>query len=323
MKAAAETGNYIITETAGDDDAYIRLRGLWCATFGDSPDFVDAVYDRFGSDIKGYIVADESGEALSALTCYRCGEFESKPVFVSYAVCTREDARGRGLAGMLTKHVRDKVIAEGGISIVSPAEPSLEKYYADLGYEPVFFASKRAVLSPDLDMDDFEDADDFDLDFGDGDEDFEALSPGLDLQSLDTGKYQRYREAFLTGRPHIELGNSMLGLVHEVSLGGAGLFAINRGDAVCAVSEADAYKVVISELLVNPVLYEISADIDAEIASMIAKHFGAAEAEYSVPGGSHCQSMAAGMDAIRYLAEDEDCEEGYIYKEAYFGFPIE
>ena len=77
---------------------YEGLQSLWCEVFGDPPDFVDAFYENFSGDITGYVMISEEGEVCSALTCHRCGAYCEKPVYVSYAVCTRSDMRGLGLA---------------------------------------------------------------------------------------------------------------------------------------------------------------------------------------------------------------------------------
>lgn len=310
------TANDYAIKTTDEAGVYEGLRELWCATFGDDPEYVDFTYENFGEDIRGYAAVDSDGQAASCLTLYRCGEFEGRPVYVSYAVCTREDSRGLGLAGSLSKAVMEEVVSQGGISIVSPADNSLETFYTKLGYEPFFFVSDRAVMSPDLDMDEFEDFDEYDMDFGG--EEFEAVTPALDIRKIDSGAYGRYREAFLSGRPHVELSEDMLRLAAAESLDGDSMYSINGGDAVCIVEEAGPARVVLTELLVSPVLLEISGDIDAEIAAMIAKHFDAAETVYRTPGPGRCQSMAAGLPA------DMDKEEsGYVYEEAYYGFPVE
>jgi len=311
----AISNDYAI-KTTDDPGVYEGLRELWCVTFGDEPEYVDATYDYFGGDIRGYAAVDRDGQVASCLTLYKCGVFEDRPVYVSYAVCTREDSRGLGLAGSLSKAVMEEVISQGGISIVSPAERSLEDFYAGLGYEPYFFVSERAVMSPDLDADEFDDFDDYDMDFGT--DETEPLSPALELKRIDAGSYSRYREAFLSGRPHVELSPAMMRLAEAESMGGCGLYSINGGDAVCIVEEAGPARVVLTELLVSPVLLEISGDIDSEIASMIAKHFDAAETVYRTPGWGRCQSMAAGLTAVK----DTD-EFGYMYEEAYYGFPVD
>ena len=302
--------------TTEDGGVYEGIRSLWCAVFGDEPGFVDHVYRTFGRDIRGYAAAGRDGAVVSALTVYRCGSFEGKPVWVTYAVCTAPEHRGHGLAGMLTERARDDVISSGAISIVSPDDEELADWYGKLGYVPCFYASERAALSPEFDDEEFDDFDGFDMDFGG--EDRAAPQPAIELKELSPEVYSRYREAFLDGRPHIVMSGDMMELEASETIGGKGLYSVNGGDAICAVLEADPLRVVLSELITNPMLLEISSDIDAEIASLIAGHFRAAECVYTTPGPGRCQSMIAGRPGTAA----EPGEEPYLFEEAYFGFPI-
>ena len=295
---------------------YEGLRSLWSETFGDSPEYVDAFYENFGENVRGYVMADEDGRVCAALTCHLSGEYDGKPVYVSYAVCTRSDMRGHGLAAELTSVVRDEVTEAGGISIVSPAEPSLIQYYAKLGYEPHFFAAEQSVTAHDFDEKGFEDLgglEEFELDIEGADP--EPFRAQLYLEPLTQERYNEYRETFLAGRPHIEPGAAMLRLMQYESLDGRRMYSVNRGDAICIIGSADPEKVILTELIINPVLQEMSTDIDAEIAAMTAKHFGAAEAVFITPGAGACQGMAYGLPP-----EDGSKEEHF--GEPYYGFPI-
>ena len=306
-----------IREIEYGSEEYRSLRALWCEVFGDTPAYVDAFYENFGSDIAGYAAVDEKGEVCSAITCHLCGTYMDRPVYVSYAICTREDKRGNGLAAMLTSFVRDRVTAEGGISVISPAEPSLISYYAKLGYEPHFFTAERAAVSPEFDFGEYDDFDEFDLDIEGADP--TPFRAELDLQRIPAEKYNVYREAFLAGQPHIEPSAEMLSFIEYDSMNGCGLYSVNRGDAICTVRHADPAKVIVTELILNPVLKELSFDIDNEIASMTAKYFGAAETLYKTPGGGGCQGMIYGLP---HEPEERNEEYDYYYEKPYYGFPI-
>ena len=167
------------------------------------------------------------------------------------------------------------------------------------------------------DDEEYEDFDEFDMDFGD-EGDSGTFTPEIDIEQLSAERYNKYREAFLSVQPHVELSEKMMRLVEAETAGGCGLYSINRGDAICAVSEAGPARVLLAELVLNPVLKELSLDIDGEIASMLAKKFGAAETIYRMPGAGGCQSMVAGLK--REYNEDE---ESYEYAEPYFGFPVD
>ena len=307
----------IIVKKNDPEDAYAGLRALWCDTFGDEPGFVDTFYDTFGENIKGYAAVDEEGRVCSSLTSFLCGTFEGKPAYISYAVCTAPDQRGRGLASQLIERAKEDALKDGGISVVSPAEPSLEAYYEERGYEPFFFAPRISLFTAD-DDDEYEDFSDYDIDIGD-DEAFEAFAPGVSLKAADTDLYNRYREAFLANRPHIELSDDMLRMVGSDCEDDGGFFVINGGDAICVITTAKSGSMIMPEFILSPALEELSLEIDAEITVALARQAGAFEVTYSRPGSLGCQAMAAGITA----GEEDYEEKGYEYSKAYFGFPIE
>ena len=297
-------------------EEYAGLRALWCEVFDDEPGDVDTFYKTL-DDIKGYVVTDEAGRVCSALTCHHCGTYGNRPVYVSYAICTRADMRGQGMAAMLITLARDRVTEAGGLSIISPAEPSLVSYYAAFGYEPHFFVLDRAAVSPEFDFEEYDDFDEFDLDIEGADP--TPFRAELDMQIIPAEKYNRYREAFLSGQPHIEPSSEMLSIMEYESMNGCGLYSVNGGDAICTISQANPAKVTVTELILNPVLKELSFDIDNEIASMIAKQFGAAETMFITPGQGRCQGMIYGLP-------DEPAEKTeeyeYYFEKPYYGFPI-
>lgn len=282
---------------------YDGLKKLWSETFGDPEEFVDAFYDCFGEDIQGYVVVDENGRVCSALTCYLCGYYEGRLVYASYAICTRHDCRGQRLASALTEYVKDEVIMRGGISLVSPAEQSLEGFYAGLGYEQAFYAAPRAVLAGSFE----DELDEFDFD---EDDDFDIVKPEADIRKIDASLYNKYREAYLAELPHIVPADEILS---AAELACEGFYTINNGDAICCISEKKRGQLIISELIISPVLLEISGEIDAELARMLAAKFDAFEVIYNMPGTGRVQSMAAG----RFESIEAGCALPY------FGFPIE
>ena len=313
-----DTKGFRIKKAEYGSAEYGGLRDLWCEVFDDTPADVDAFYDNFSDDISGYVVNDEAGRVCSALTCHLCGTYCDRPVYVSYAVCTRKDMRGQGLAAMLISFVRDMVTEAGGLSVVSPAEPSLVSYYAEFGYEPHFFISVRAIMSPEFDLEDYDDFDEYDLEIEGADP--TPFRAELDMQIIPAEKYNIYREAFLSGQPHIEPSSKMLSMIESYNMSGRGLYSINGGDAICAIRHADPARVTVTELILNPVLKELSFDIDNEIASMIARQFGAVETLFITPGYGNCQGMIYGLP-------DESAEQTeeyeYYYEKPYYGFPIE
>ena len=295
--------NFIIETAEYGSANFDEMKALWSKTFGDPEEFVEAFYDCFGADIEAYVALDESGSVCSSLSCYKAGSYAGCPVYVSYAVCTREDCRGYGIAGELTEFVRDEVTSRGGISIVSPAEESLEEFYEKHGYDRMFFVAPRAVIAESFE----EELEEYEFDEED---DFDIVRPEADIRKIDAGLYNKYREAYLAGVPHIEPSEEMLS---AAELACEGFYAINNGDAICCVAENRRGQLILSELILSPVLLDLSSEIDSEVAQLLAAHFGAVEVIYSTPGAGKCQSMAAG--------EIAESEEGVA--PPYFGFPIE
>lgn len=335
-------GNYVCEEADGDDADAVCESSRATENEGDAAPGRDASPERDAAIERDAAPGRNASPELVAQA-----DPNGAPVYVSYAICTDPEYRGRGLAGTLTEYVRDM----HGISVVSPAEESLEEFYEHLGYTRVFYVEEKTVCAYG--------ADDFDYDHDISsleDDEVEAFEPDLSIVSTDAYTYNKYREAFLAGAPHVALSERMLELVRHESAGGDGMLIINGGDAICVVAELpDTYRtdrcissegvktsdgpatahpadaedafclgtdcrcdeggsrLKISELLVNPMLQEISEEIDEEIAARLAKHYGAARAVYRTPGGKgKCQSMAAGL-----------ARGGNSHPAAYYGFPID
>ena len=307
--------NYRI-EIADTKEKYEGLRTLWCEVFNDETSFIDGMYGFFGAnpnagiytseEIKGYVCLDNEHRVASALTCFRSGDFEGLPAYTSYAICTDPGRRSLGLAGSLVEHVRDIVLESGGVSIISPAEPSLENFYGAHGYE-VFFSADVCGLSSDEDEE---------FIFSEEDSEYKKYDPGLSMKELSSSEYNERREDFLENRPHVIISESMMKLIHDESRredGRGGLVLINKGDAICVLGEEGEGELEITELLINPKLAELSPEIAPEIAVNLAEHFGKKKVKYTAPGSGKCQSMIAARDAIKIDS----------FSEAYYGFPID
>ena len=308
-------------ERADSVSKYEGLRDLWCRVFGDEPEYVDSVYDIFAEDITGYVILNDDGKVVSALSCYRYGDLGGVPVYVSYAVCTDPEYRGLGLAGRLTDYVRNVVTAPsgaklhsadapdaagmGGISVVSPAEESLIRFYEGLGYGRTCYAEEITVPADDGDGED--------MIMGE-DDDFEVFTPALSVTHADTEEYNLYREAFLADVPHAALSQKMLRLVRAESRDGDSLLVINGGDAICVLTGTGTDgTLTAAELIVNPALRAFSEEIDTEIAAGLAEQYGNGRIIFRRPAAdtaspAYLQSMASGNT-------DEP--------EFYFGFPVE
>lgn len=178
-----------IEKVTRSSELYPELRRLWHEVFEDPEEFVDAFYDNWGEEVHGYVLSDEAG-VQAALTCFRMGELKEAAgcnqkaagkmaagceVWISYAICTRPEARGKGYGAAITEFARDEVIAGGAISMLSPAEASLVDFYEPLGYA----ANGRAGS---VDWDSFDSA---------------------KWRLIKSGRYYELREEYLTGSTHI------------------------------------------------------------------------------------------------------------------------
>lgn len=271
---------------------YEGLRSLWCKTFGDSPDFVDKLYDMLQA--KGFVAIDTTSSVLSSLTLYECGIYYGKKVFVSYAICTEPDARGRGIAGALTKRVRDLVIADNHLSILSPAEESLIQFYSRFDYRPHFFSKEVLMIKCDFPV------------------------PKAVLETLSPSQYAKYREMFLADIPHIQISENLLDFIDDINPDNSAFLLVNQGDAVCTLmaSEEDFF---ISEILVNPLLKKLSSEIDEAIVHSIAATYGSEHVRYRKPGNRYCQSMMAGPPEYMFQEKYSSAEDKFPY----FGFPLD
>lgn len=276
---------------------YEALKLLWVDVFGDSPDFVDELYKSLNAE--GYIAVDDYGAVLSSLTLYKCGYYCENEVFVSYAICTAPVARGKGIASSLTKHVRDIVLERGAISILSPAEESLIKFYSALDYKPAFFSDEIVLEVSDCNC-------------------------KAKVEQLTASEYSELRESFLSEIDHIIIDENLLNFVKTEGEEETDFLLVNRGDAVCILSppsKESEDQLFISELIVNPLLSALSSEIDEELACGIADYYGATSVKYRKPGTKYCQSMAA---------RTEDCNTKSLnmksltdHQCAYFGFPLD
>lgn len=110
-----------------------KLRVLWQEAFGDSEETLDAFFTTgFSSDRCHYLT--ENGELVSALYWLDCS-LEGKKLAYLYAVATKKDHRGRGLARRLMAETHEILRQKGyaGVILV-PGEKNLFSYYEKLGY---------------------------------------------------------------------------------------------------------------------------------------------------------------------------------------------
>ena len=321
--------NYIIRpREASDFDDFISLRRK---VFGDDENFIEFFDNCFRDDYLDFLIIEDQygGETLQAsLTQFNMGklvvppnkvsEIAGKSIEMSYAICTDPAARGKGYGSHITVYAREIAESSRKLSMLSPAEPSLIKFYEPLEYKKFMYAEEGSVLASEH-------------------VDFEFSH--LQTKVLTPQEYNNYRETILANRVHIKLSEGALrfaaGLVAPDTLGslpaldagsadwagsapngeaesgapdGYGLLLISDGAeplAIAACEGAEAGSLAAAELLT------FSEDggqkeLGIAIAKALATRCGAKRCDYMMPSRSGSETSAAlGMISASYeeLAE--------------------
>ena len=192
--------NYIIRpREASDLEDFVSLRRR---VFGDDEEFIEFFGNCFRDDYLDFlIVEDQDGnEVLQAsLTQFDMGklvvpegkvsDIAGKSIEMSYAICTDPAARGKGYGSHITVYAREIAESSRKLSMLSPAEPSLIKFYEPLEYKKFMYAEQGSVLASEH-------------------VDFEFSH--LQTKVLTPQEYNNYRETILVNRVHIKLSEGAL-----------------------------------------------------------------------------------------------------------------
>ena len=232
---------------------------------------------------------------------------------MSYAICTDPAARGKGYGSHITVYAREIAESSRKLSMLSPAEPSLIKFYEPLEYKKFMYAEQGSVLTSEH-------------------VDFEFSH--LQTKVLTPQEYNNYRETILANRVHIKLSEGALrfatGLVAPDTSGsapamdaesadlagsapdweaesgapdGSGLLLISDGAeplAIAACEAAEAGSLAAAELLT------FSEDgghkeLGIAIAKALATRCGAKRCDYMMPSRSGSETSAMlGMISASY-----------------------
>ena len=301
---------YIIRpREASDFSDFVELRSK---VFGDDEEFIEFFDNCFRDDYLDFlIVEDQDGnEVLQAsLTQFDMGklvvpegkvsDIAGKSIEMSYAICTDPAARGKGYGSHITVYARKIAESSRKLSMLSPAEPSLIKFYEPLEYKKFMYAEQGSVLASEH-------------------VDFEFSH--LQTKVLTPQEYNNYRETILANRVHIKLSEGALrfaaGLVTPATAGSApdweaesgapdssGLLLISDGAeplAIAACEAAEAGSLAAAELLT------FSEDgghkeLGIAIAKALATGCGAKRCDYMMPSRSGSETSAAlGMISASY-----------------------
>ncbi len=308
--------NYIIRPREDSDLAsFISLRSK---VFGDDEGFIEFFDDCFRDDYLDFLIIEEQGDGAvlqAALTQFDMGrlviptgkksEIAGKSIEMSYAICTDPAARGKGYGSHITVYAREIAESSRKLSMLSPAEPSLIKFYEPLEYKKFMYAEQGSIHVSEQDN-------------------FEFLQ--LQFKIITPQEYNNYREKILADRVHIKLSDGALrfvaGLVEADTSGsapamddGSGLMLISDGAeplAIAACETAEPGSLAVSELLT------FSEDgghkeLGLVIAKALAARCGAQRCDYMMPSRARSESSAPlGMISASYeeLAEVYSPEHG-------------
>lgn len=129
------------------------LTVLWKTCFTDDPAYLGLVFGPLFSLAPPFVLETEEGEILSSAFLlplrYR-NPGGSTSGYYLYGVCTRPDARGRGLARQIVLHlIRHAEAQRAGFLLTRPAEPALFDYYRALGFgTPIRNGLKTCPVRP-------------------------------------------------------------------------------------------------------------------------------------------------------------------------------
>lgn len=302
--------NYIIRpREASDLEDFVSLRRR---VFGDDAEFIEFFDACFRDDYLDFLIIEDQddNEVLQAsLTQFDMGklvvpegkvsDIAGKSIEMSYAICTDPAARGKGYGSHITVYAREIAESSRKLSMLSPAEPSLIKFYEPLEYKKFMYAEQGSVLASEH------------VDF-----EFSHLQTNV----LTPQEYNNYRETILANRVHIKLSEGALrfaaGLVTPATAGSApdweaesgapdssGLLLISDGAeplAIAACEAAEAGSLAAAELLT------FSEDgghkeLGIAIAKALATRCGAQRCDYMMPSRSGSETSAAlGMISASY-----------------------
>ena len=336
--------NYIIRpREASDLEDFVSLRRR---VFGDDEEFIKFFDNCFRDDYLDFLIIEDQddNEVLQAsLTQFDMGklvvpegkvsDIAGKSIEMSYAICTDPAARGKGYGSHITVYAREIAESSRKLSMLSPAEPSLIKFYEPLEYKKFMYAEQGSVLASEH-------------------VDFEFSH--LQTKVLTPQEYNNYRETILANRVHIKLSEGALrfaaGLVAPDTSGsapaldagsadwagsapdweaesgapnGSGLLLISDGAeplAIAACESVEAGSLAATELLT------FSEDgghkeLGIAIAKALAVRFGAVRCDYMMPSSAGSKSAAAlGMISV----SEEELAEVYSVEQCecppYMGF---
>lgn len=239
----------VIIRKAEREDLPSVLR-LWRTVFGDEEAYIRSFLEAL-QDCGYAAIALQGSEAVSMTVVIRDLFLEDTPCSYLYAVATREEFRGCGLASRILHFCVEEEQRRGALIITAPAEPGLFHWYeTSIGAKYILECRHETAKADD--------------------------SAPLPVKKLEVCDYLAHRETILQDKPHLVAGEHYLRLVDILcSSYGGGLFLIGSSLAAVYPDEGNLH---CQELL-------LSQDHEAQIISSLLRHFNSQTADYRLPGG--------------------------------------
>ncbi len=285
-------------------DEYKGYRDLWCKTFGDEPSDIKELFDAFGGEIEAYVMVDDNGKAdgeqerkvVSALTVFRMGELVGPssgaeiPCYVSYAICTDEEAQGKGYGSTITEFARNEVLKKNAVSMLCPANAKLIGFYEPLGYKAIFPAYEGCVDSK--------------VGAHAGDSVLTELGRLLAIEKITAEEYNQAREKMLANDVHVRLGKHALSYIEKIS---KEFISVDGGKLIAVVDRVGKQKLYLSEALACASCD--TAEMETTLAAVGAA-YNKKQVVYRTKGDGYLQAMISS-------------ENGCDFEKGYFGFPFD
>ena len=114
------------------------LQELWQQAFGDDPEFIDFVFDRFAG-FDNIFLTEREGEIAAYLCAVPVTLDRLRGIYL-YGVNTRAALRGQGIMRQLIGEVHAEAAARGlDFAVLVPEGEKLFGFYEKLGYETLFY----------------------------------------------------------------------------------------------------------------------------------------------------------------------------------------
>ena len=121
------------TARAEDLDDICRV---WSLSFGDEEALVRQLMTA-DALLEHTVVAVRDGKVCSAMAAFDGLSFHGEDVSYLYALCTHPDERGHGHGAAVVREAAVQALRRGAkAAVLSPASPSLARWYASLGFVP-------------------------------------------------------------------------------------------------------------------------------------------------------------------------------------------